>query len=221
MSPACPESAAWFRLLDAEVTRNEEQQLEAHLATCSACRTELDELRLLVEDVRAPLVELDTVDAAASVLSAIERGVRVVVAPSPHWYRWAPIAGVAICLLLVVGLRSDPGHEDMQARGGAEPTLRRRTGARILADGAPISDRMTVSGTTPLGVDFRNLERERAVYLAAFIVDIATATSAVRNPRYRPTVYARGPGGNARAALNACRRGPCGTAPVRCSCASG
>ena len=73
MTSPCPKSSDLLRLLDGEITRNEEAKLRAHLDQCPACKEQSGRIKQLLGDIAAPVEGLGTAASIEKVLGTIGR----------------------------------------------------------------------------------------------------------------------------------------------------
>ena len=181
MSAVCPTSTDWLRLLDGEVTRNEEPRLRAHLAGCAACQKTVAELKQLAGDLAAPLPRVAAEGSVDSVMQAIAEGraAQLAAAPrKPTFAVWGGALGLAAAATLTLFLfRGDgvrPGPEFGARGGAATDELARRVGIALYAPFAKhtrLHDGSQVGARTAFTAAYRNVEDKRAVYLLSFGVD--------------------------------------------------
>lgn len=175
-----------FRYVDADLTPEQVERFESHLAGCPACSRELAELRALLADVAAPLpdTELDVPSHVAAVMARLDEPVR-----KPHVLQHAlfgaaaVLAAAAALALFVRG--SEPGSEwdvrapgldagELVARGGPrESSPSQRVGVELYAaDPALRALRAghTLRAGTPLTAGVRNVSAA-PVHLLLFAVD--------------------------------------------------
>lgn len=165
----CPDSTVWPRLLDGDLPEREAQPTRAHAESCPACAALLEESRLILRELAQPVVAPDEV----SVRKLLQR-VTEVERPSRYPKRaWVPIAVAATVLLSVVTWRSLERTETFTARGGSLE-WRQRVSAEIrpvLNAAQPWGAHPTLTPDTALVVWYRNLETQKPLYLAAFLID--------------------------------------------------
>jgi hypothetical protein len=176
MSSSCPRSIDLVRLLDGEVTRNEEVRLRAHLETCGACRDESANVAQLLGDLAAPLARVPAT-GTDSILRAIQEGRQAPAIPGRRPVaRWTAafglVAAAAGVLFLVTGRGGVPA-QDFQARGGATG-LGERVGITLYAPIArkvPLREGARIGSQTAFTASYRNLEEKQPVHLLLFGVD--------------------------------------------------
>jgi hypothetical protein len=176
MSSSCPRSIDLVRLLDGEVTRNEEARLRAHLESCGACREESVNVEQLLGDLAAPLARVPSA-GADSILRAIQEGRQAPPIPARRPVaKWTAafglLAAAAGVLFLVAGRGGVPGQE-FQARGGAAG-LAARVGITLyapIAHRVPLREGTRIGSQTAFTASYRNLEEKQPVHLLLFGVD--------------------------------------------------
>jgi hypothetical protein len=94
----CPNETQIAAYVDNQLALGQHQHLEAHLAECQFCRSQVTSLARL-QDAPAPVEGLETLVPLARELATKEAG-RAIAAP----WRWAPAAALAVCLVLGAGL---------------------------------------------------------------------------------------------------------------------
>ena len=129
MTRACPNAPTLSRLLDGELTRNDEARVRVHVDGCPACRVECARLRQLLGDLAAPIPGLPSDGSVERVMAAVRAG-RMPDVRVPGRRPWAFFGGgfalAAACLLvLILTGRFRPVGEDFVARGS-------HTGCRVL-----------------------------------------------------------------------------------------
>jgi hypothetical protein len=164
-----------LRFVDADLSPEQMERIDEHLAGCGVCAARAAALRALIEDVRAPVPapDLDVGEHVASVMSRLDApvegpGVR-------RLSRWAGALAAAAGLALYFGYGAgDERAGYFTARGGGEESSpSREVGVQLYAhEGAlkalQAGDR--VRPGTPLTAGLRNLGRE-SVYLLLFAID--------------------------------------------------
>jgi len=105
--------------LDGELTPPERTTLEAHLASCDACRTTLDELRRVVTNARALDDRPPTADLWPAVAARIGLSARVRARPAARRFSFTvpQLAAASVALALLSG-----GGAWLIGRRGAVPT---------------------------------------------------------------------------------------------------
>ncbi len=180
MSSSCPKSSDLLRLLDGEITRNEEARLRAHLDGCPACKEQSRLIKQLLGDVAAPIEGLDAAASVKQVLGTIRR--QQAAPPQPSRSRMALRLGIGfgMAAAAALGLVMLHGHGsrlegDFQMRGGtAGSALERRTGISLYAPFAqrrPLREGALLPTETAITATYRNLDEKRPVYLLVFGVD--------------------------------------------------
>jgi hypothetical protein len=186
MTPPCPdprELAAW---LDREVVERRAGWIRAHVATCSICTARTASIEGLISDLRAPAGRPPSPAAVRAVLAQLDA------APPRRARAWTWLAGasaaVAIAATALVVWRAPGGRDDagFQSRGGdGAGALARTVGATLYAlpprdpmspargVAAPLSPGAGVRGDTAFALGYRNLVRDRAVWLMSFAIDAA------------------------------------------------
>lgn len=164
-----------LRFVDADLSPEQMERIDEHLASCGVCAARAAALRELIEDVRAPM-PADDFDAGAHVAGVMSRLETAAELPKARRAsRWIGALAAAAGLALYFGYGA--GGEDagyFAARGGnAESSLSRDVGVQLYAqEGAlkPLQAGGRVRPGTPLTAGLRNVGRD-AVYLLLFAVD--------------------------------------------------
>jgi hypothetical protein len=169
------------RLIDADLSPEQVERAERHVAECSSCARELSELKTLVSDVRAPLpgAPLDVSAHVAEVMARLDIPQRIESTSRRALFGGA-LAAAAAAALIVVLQRNEPDAPAgvwTERGSGAEGSLSRNVGLtlyaresslRTLSNGA--SARADVAFTAGL----RNLGDE-PVHLLLFALDAKEA----------------------------------------------
>lgn len=170
-----PSDDELLRFVDADLSPEQLERIEEHLAGCAVCASRAAALRELVDDVRAPVSakELDVGAHVASVLSRLDAP-----AEAPKRPRMAPWAGglaaaAALALVIGYGARNDE-RGPFTARGGStEASLSRNVGVQLYTHETelrPLRAGSQVRPGTPLTAGLRNTGPDSA-YLLLFAVD--------------------------------------------------
>ena len=170
-----PSDDELLRFVDADLSPEQMERIDEHLASCAVCSARAAALRELLEDVRAP-VSTKALDVGAHVASVMRR--LDTPAATPKARRSAPWAGglsVAAALSLVIGYGASGGDGGrFTARGGhAESSLSRDVGLQLYAQEQtlrPLQAGSRVRPGTPLTAGFRNAGKH-AVHLLLFAID--------------------------------------------------
>jgi hypothetical protein len=169
----CPEDREWVALVDGEVTRNRQSELEAHRVSCERCQGALARARSL-QDLLAMPVDLpgDSEARAARVLSAIDQEAA---APPRRRARASWVAfgfAAAAAGILVLGTMRMAQVGAVQARGSAL-TFGQRVGVRLygpLARRHELVDGARVLRSTLLTGSWVN-RNDATLYLLLFGID--------------------------------------------------
>ena len=180
MSSSCPRSTDLLRLLDGEVTRNQETQLRAHLERCAACREQATRVTQLLEDIAAPFDPIACADGAKEVLRAIQEGREASPLPAPRkpvrfWAgAFAMAAAAALALWVSLGRGVLP-QQTFQSRGDTRNEgFAHRVGIAVyapIAHHAPLREGARIAAQTAFTAAYRNLEQKRSVHLLLFGLD--------------------------------------------------
>jgi putative zinc finger protein len=104
--------------IDGELDAAERSRLEAHVSTCTDCRTSLDALRMTIADLKTLPEEEPTEQDSWALRSAIARARK----PAKRWQRYIVAAGsvaaVAIAFVAFVNGGSKGSRNDLEATGG-------------------------------------------------------------------------------------------------------
>src|SRR5437016_12722371 len=141
--------------LDEELAAPERTALEAHLASCDACRTTLEELRRVVTNARALDDRPPTADLWPSVAARIGLSARAKARPAVRRVSFTvpQLAAAAVVLALVSG-----GAACLIVRRGTAPTL------LVLVSERPpaLVNASAYAGDARVGAQVADLERDAA-----------------------------------------------------------
>lgn len=172
MTQPCPDSQALLRWIDRESLEGE--AIARHVATCATCTARADVLGRVIGDLRAPTHPTSP--------EAVRRLMRRLDEPRPRrvpvwtWMAGAVVA-LATCVLVLRGgaIAPDAGFH---ARGGTGDALERWVGTTVYALQPPsaltaLAAEADVHADTAFTLGYRNLVRDRAMWLLVFAVDAA------------------------------------------------
>lgn len=164
-----------LRFVDADLSPEQMERIDEHLASCGVCAARAAALRELIEDVQAPIPESDF-DVGAHVAGVMSR----LDAPEParekrRVWGWAGALAAAAGVALYFGFGAGGSESGTFAArgGGAESSLSRDVGVQLYAQAtalSPLHAGGSVRPGTPLTAGLRNVGRE-PVYLLLFAVD--------------------------------------------------
>ena len=180
----CPTEELLLRVVDADLPPEQLSRVREHAATCSVCSRQLAELRLLLEDIAAPVPAFPSegLDVSAHVAGVMQRlddtvGVDAKEARAvPRWPVWggALLAAAALALWVVPLARSPGAPPDFLARGGSAPlSFSRDVGVQLYANDEPLRALLPgsrVGAEVAFTTGLRNLG-EAPAYLLHFAVD--------------------------------------------------
>jgi hypothetical protein len=163
-----------LRFVDADLSPEQMERIEEHLASCAVCAARAAALRELIEDVRAPIPaeDLDVGEHVASVMNRLDAPAEAPKVRRVSGWIGALAAAAGLALYFGSGAGEERGH--FTARGGnAESSLSRDVGVQLYAQrGAlePLQAGGSVRPGTPLTAGLRNVGRD-AAHLLLFAVD--------------------------------------------------
>ncbi|MBX7117181.1 MAG: hypothetical protein K1X64_22885 [Myxococcaceae bacterium] len=165
----CPSSETWPRLLEGDLPEREAQTVREHVQTCTVCAAQLEETRALLGALAKPLAEPDA-QRVRKVMKRVRETER-----QPQWSRrWVPLAVAATAALASVAVWWRPGAPGTFTARGGNTQWRQRVSVEVrsaLNAGQKWAARASLMAETPLVVWYRNIEKTRPLYLAAFLVD--------------------------------------------------
>ena len=177
MTRPCPEHQVLLGWIDREVVARDAEDVQRHVAACATCTTEVDALGRLIGDLRAPAGVPASPEAIRRVMDRLDD------APPRRMPAWTWMTGAAValatCILVLWGgpIGRDAGF---QARGGgSSDALERWVGTTVYALRprepalAMLTVDATVHGDTAFTLGYRNLIRDREMWLLVFAVDAA------------------------------------------------
>jgi hypothetical protein len=166
------------KYLVGEVTRSRAEEMEEHLASCAACRAELEEMREMVGRIGAPTENNEQKDYLSEVRGRIERGEE---ASRGRRRRWPLIAvgGAVVVALVMAGvflLRPADADDEFRVKDDDPRILEqdRWVGIRAFrmeASGAPASLGDRLKQSEYLIFTYTNLGEKPYGYLMIFAVD--------------------------------------------------
>jgi hypothetical protein len=131
--------------LDGELTAEESELVDAHLASCETCRAELE----ATSAVRTALRQAPAVDPP---FGFYERMVRRKASPARAWRASAAVVGIAAAWIIAIGLVSDP-------RAGREAPPVDAVRATLSASGTTTSNADASSAEIALPAQINGLRR--------------------------------------------------------------
>jgi anti-sigma factor RsiW len=176
----CPTEEDLVRFVDGSLAVEAADGLKAHVAHCQRCREHDQELRTLIEDVKAAVpTKVDVrvhVRAVMDVVELLDSEIPKSSKPRAAWLMASAgsVAACALVLALYLGRHALRAPGPWQARGGdVQATIGRDVGVQPYAvQGGlrPLASGVVIDGTTPLTAGFRNLGATPA-FLLLFAVD--------------------------------------------------
>ena len=164
----CPPSDVWPRLLEGDLPEREAQPIRENAKECTVCAAQLEETRALMGALAKPVAESDG-QRVRQVMERVRASER-----QPHWSRrWVRLAVTAAALASVALWWRPRAPDTFTARGGAVE-WQQRVGVDVrsaLNAGQKWAPPAVLAANTPLVVWYRNIEKTRPLYLAAFLVD--------------------------------------------------
>ena len=169
----CEEYAALLDLyVDAELTDEEMQRVEAHLAECPDCRAYVDDAL----SIRAAFADMDDVEVPAGFADSVCEIIRAQGAPrkakkAVHWGR--TLASLAACCAVVVLLRFGPVSNRGDASAPMMKSANTAAAESAMADmAAPAEEAMWEAETEACAVDADN---GAGAKMSSFVADSMTA----------------------------------------------
>ena len=179
----CAEDEDLMRLVDRQLSVDATARLRAHAAECARCRSAIEAIETLVDDLRTPIA-VDEGAMVAALMKRMDREATIPVANVPR-NKGRILAGAAGALSLAVAAAaifalvparpSQTGDGAYSARGDGTP-ISLRKGASVTFNALSSSTHSLEAGTVVaqnalLGADYRNVRSGASTYLLAFAID--------------------------------------------------
>lgn len=178
MSAPCLTEERLLRYVDRDLSAQDAAAVDAHVARCALCRSQVAALSAVVSELRRPaLVDFDAAQHARAVLERLDHAAAASGKPRRLWI-WSTAALICAAGVLLASRAGLTPVGTWQARGGAHTASVGRDVGVQLYEAAPslraLLPNAAIRPASPLTAGYRNLGT-RPAYLLLFAVDLAGA----------------------------------------------